>query len=68
MSYTVGELKVAAYNRKEPENMTIFERDLYCGLTYCYDWFKLHPGEQKECKELMQNYIQFFENHQMREL
>lgn len=68
MSYTVGKLKVAAYNRKEPEDMTIQERNLYLGLAYCYDWFKLHPGQQKECKELMDNYINFFELQQIVEL
>lgn len=68
MSYTVGELKIAAYNRQEPQNMTVQERNLYIGLSYCYDWFKSNPDDKADCEELMRNYIQFFENHQLREL
>ena len=68
MSYTIGQLKVAAYNRQEPQNMTIQEKDLYLGLAYCYDWFRAYPYDRKDCEELMKQYIQYFENHQLREI
>lgn len=68
MSYTVGELKVAAYNRKEPQNMTVQERNLYLGLSYCYDWFKNNPDDKADCEELMQNYIDFYNMQKLTEL
>ena len=68
MSYTVGELKVAAYNRKEPPKMNVQERNLYLGLAYCYDWFKEHPEDRSDCEELMAHYIKFFEWQQFKEL
>lgn len=68
MSYTVGQIKVAAYNRTELDNMTIQEQHLWFGLAYCYDWYRMYPHDSKACKELMQKYIQFFENQQLKEL
>ena len=68
MSYTVGQLKVAAYNRQEPQNMSIQEKNLYLGLAYCYDWFRMCPDDRKDCEELLEIYSWFFENHQLRKL
>lgn len=60
MAYTVDQIKVAAYNRSEKPDFTITERNLFLGLAYCYDWFKLHPEDKDDCAELMEKYVQFF--------
>ena len=60
MSYTISEIKLAAYNWEEPPNMTHAERNLWQGLGYAYECYRC--GEDKKlCDELAQKYIKFFE-------
>lgn len=61
MSYTLTEIKLAAYNRKELPDLEPNEAALWQGLAYCYDWNRVHPGEQTaECKALAEKYIDWF--------
>ena len=65
MAYTVGEIKVAAYNRTEKPDFDYNERNLFICLAYCYDCFR--AGYDKDvCERLMKNYIEFFENAKIR--
>lgn len=60
-SYTLNEIKVAAYNLTELPDLTPRQRSLWEGLAYCYEWHRLHPNEQTEaCKALAQHYIDLF--------
>lgn len=60
MSYTLSEIKLAAYNWSELPDMTRAERNLWQGLGYAYECFRC--GEPKEvCDALAKNYIEFFE-------
>lgn len=59
MSYSLSEIKIAAYNWTELPDMTQRQRALWMGLGYCYDCFR--TGEPKEvCEELMKKYIKLF--------
>lgn len=59
MSYTINEIKLAAYNWKELPNMTHAERNLWQGLGYAYECYRC--GENKElCDDLAQGYVKFF--------
>ena len=62
MAYTLNDIKLAAYNRKELPNMFPNEAALWQGLAYCYDWNRYHPDEQTE--ELAEDYIDFYWNKQ----
>ena len=61
MSYSVGDIKVAAYRWEELPNMTQPEKELWMGLGYCYEWYRSHPDEKKECDNLAQLYLRMFE-------
>ena len=56
MSYEVKDIKVLAYNRDFKDDFTVAERNLYCGLAYCYDWFRLHPEDKDICDQLSKEY------------
>lgn len=58
MSYEVKDIKVLAYNRDFKDDFTVVERNLYCGLAYCYDWFRLHPEDKDICDQLSKEYIE----------
>ena len=60
MSYTLAEIKVAAYNWEELPDMTADDRHLWKGLGYCYEWFRSHPEDKKDCDLLAQDYINFW--------
>ena len=68
MSYSISEIKVAAYNYTILPDMTTFESDLFTGLAYCYEWYRMHPEDRAACESLMNHYIKFFEQHQLREI
>ncbi len=60
MSYSLSEIKIAAYNWEELPNMNHYERHLWQGLGYCYECFRC--GENKdECDKLAKQYIAIFE-------
>ena len=60
MSYSLDDIKKAAFNWKPLPGMTIAERNLYQGIGYCYECFRC--GEDKdECEKLAQTYIQIYE-------
>ena len=64
MSYTISEIKVAAYNWTELPNMTSAERNLWQGLGYAYECYRC--GHNKElCDDLAQNYVKAFEKGMM---
>ena len=58
MSYEIKDIKVLAYNRDFKDDFTVAERNLYCGLAYCYDWFRLHPEDKDTCDALSKEYIE----------
>lgn len=59
MAYSLAEIKIAAYNYEELENMSQEERHLWMGLAWCYECFR--AGEDKAlCDALAQNYIKLF--------
>lgn len=58
MSYEIKQIKVFAYNRDFKPDFTVAERNLYAGLAYCYDWFRLHPEDKEICDELAKDYVQ----------
>lgn len=60
MSYEIKDIKVLAYNRDFKDDFTVAERNLYTGLAYCYDWFRLHPEDKEVCENLMKEYIEFY--------
>lgn len=60
MSYTLSEIKVAAYNWQELPNMATAERSLWLGLGYCYDCYRAHPENKAACDELAKTYIRLF--------
>lgn len=68
MSYTINQIKVAAYNYTALPDMTEQESNLYTGLAYCYEWYRLHPEDRTVCEELMNIYINFYDYHQLREI
>ena len=61
MSYSLAEIKLAAYNWKELPNMTVSERNLWQGLGYCYEWFRSHQEDKGACDKLAKDYIDFYE-------
>lgn len=65
MSYTLTEIKLAAYNWELLPDMTAAERNLWMGLGYSYEWFRSHPDEKAACDELAKKYIQAFEKGMM---
>ena len=60
MSYTLSEIRVAAYNWHPLPNMTARENALYQGLGYCYEWYRANPGDKDACDALAKKYVQFF--------
>ena len=70
MAYTLNDIKLAAYNRKELPDLKPNEKALWQGLAYCYDWFRYHPDEQtEECKYLAQEYIYYYwEKQELKEV
>ena len=60
MSSTLDNLRVAAYNWTELPDMTQNERNLWMGLGYCYEWYRAHPEDKKQCDELSQQYIKAY--------
>lgn len=60
MSYSVSELKLAAYNWTTLPDMTPREQALWQGLGYCYEWYRSHPEDKAETEKLAQEYINFF--------
>ena len=67
MAYTISEIKILAYNCEEKPDFTAAEKNLFCGLAYCYECFRAGYNKE-ECEKLMQNYINFYENSRLREL
>lgn len=64
MSYSISEIKLAAYNWQELPNMTIGERNLWQGLGYAYECYRC--GYDKAiCDDMAKNYIKFFESGAM---
>lgn len=60
MTYSLEEIKKAAYNWTEPKGMTRDERSLWMGLGYCYEWYRAHPEDKEACDELSRKYIRFY--------
>ncbi len=64
MSYTLSEIKIAAYNYsasdgmiEEPPNMEWWERAVWLGAAYAYDLHKYGQASAEECKAILQSYI-----------
>lgn len=68
MAYTVSDIKVHAYNYTEQPDFTIEEKNLFLGLAYCYEWYRLHPEDKADCDERAKKYIEWFEWAKMREI
>ena len=60
MSYSLTDIRLAAYNWKELPNMTIAEKSLWKGLGYAYECYRC--GHDKEiCDDLAKHYINCFQ-------
>lgn len=59
-TYTLNDIKTAAYNLYELPGLTPRQRSLWEGLAYCYEWQRFHPEQTAECKELADKYIEVF--------
>ena len=68
MAYTVDQIKVFAYNNNEQPDFSPQEKDLFCEMGYCYEWWRSHPADKQICIERMAKYIEWFEWAKMREL
>lgn len=66
MSYTINDIKVAAYNWNELPNMTPEERSLWESLGFWYEHFRAHPEDKEECEKAANGYIEHFLNLQIR--
>lgn len=66
MPYTVNQIKVYAYNRDEQKDFSEDERNLFLGLQYAYDWFRLNPEDKEECEKLMQEYVEWYNQSSLR--
>ena len=60
MSYTLSDIKLAAYNWTELPDMDVNEAALWQGLGYCYEWFRSHPEDKPACDQLAQQYVDLF--------
>ena len=61
MSYTLSEIKLAAYNWEPLPDAKESEKTLWQGLGYCYEWYRCHPEDKAACDKLAQDYINAFE-------
>lgn len=68
MAYTIDQIKVFAYNNAEQMDFTPQEKNLFCEIGYCYEWWRSHPADKKDCIERMEKYIEWFEWAKMREI
>lgn len=64
----VEEIKIAAYNFTPLPGMSAAEQNLYNGLAYCYEWYRAHPEDRKDCEERANKYIEWYEWEQLREI
>lgn len=62
MSYTLTEIRLAAYNWEALPDMTQTEKNLWMGLGYCYEWYRAHPEDKKKCDDLAKEYIRLYGN------
>jgi hypothetical protein len=60
LSYSLSDIKIAAYKWEELPNMGHNERLLWMGLGYCYEWYRSHPEDKADCDDLSQRYIKAF--------
>ena len=60
MSYTIAEIKVAAFNWTELPDMDIEERALWESLGYWYEQYRANPDSRKECEDAANGYIDLF--------
>lgn len=59
-TYTLNDIKVAAFNLRELPDLTPRQRSLWEGLAYCYERQRFHPEEKDDCRELANKYIDMF--------
>lgn len=67
MSYTIQEIKMAAYNKKEPPDMSIRERCLWQCVGQLYEDYRADPSRAAECKENMDGAVELFLNLESKE-
>lgn len=65
MSYTLSEIKLAAFNWDPLPDAKAKERNLWQCLGYCYEWYRCHPEDKAACDELAKGYINAFEKGMM---
>ena len=68
MAYTIDQIKVFAYNNAEQMDFTPQEKNLFCEIGYCYEWWRSHPADKQICIERMGKYIEWFEWAKMKEI
>ena len=68
MSCTLSEIKLAAYNWKEPQGATERDLRLWKELGYCYEWYRMHPEDKADCDALAKDYIEMWEEDTKSEL
>lgn len=65
-TYTIEEIRMAAYNWVELPDMSERDRALWVGLGYCYEWYRARPNEKKECEALADVYIRLFRGEEVK--
>lgn len=67
MSYTINEIKVAAYNFTELPDMSVEERALWYSIGYWYEEYRANPDRKAECQEAVDGYVDVFLRSQLRQ-
>lgn len=67
MSYTIQEIKVAAYNWTELPGMSIRERALWESLGYWYEEYRAVPDSRAECQKNVDSLVELFLNLESKE-
>lgn len=60
MSYSISEIKLAAYNWTEPPNMDDDERRLWYSIGFWYEEYRSGRESKEECEKAVNGYIQHF--------
>lgn len=60
LSYSIDEIKKAAYRKTFLPNMTYEERSFWEGMAYCYERLADHPEEKEELAKCAKNHERHF--------
>ena len=60
MPYTINQIKVFAYNRKEQSDFSDAEGILFRGLRYCYDCHRA-GYEKEDIEPIMNGFLRYYD-------